>query len=93
MAQEREMIKIKKVEGCTAYSFTVNDKEFDELSMKEKKGLIENILDNIIRYRGLDGAAHALLEHLEYDEYKVNKPCDQCGDTVQTSYYTLNERS
>lgn len=85
------MIKIKKVEGCTAFFTEINGKDLDDLSKEEKENLIENLLHDLIQGRGLDGAIHALLEHIEYDSYESGEPCDQCGDTVQTSCYTLNE--
>lgn len=88
---ENTKYKFIETTGCTAFGFTVNDKEFSELTKGEydkmlnylfakvKEGLTEQtiLLENVI--------------HLfQYDDYENDpEPCGQCGDTVQTTTWHI----
>jgi len=83
--------KFVEVDGCTAFDFSVNDKQVGDMSEEEYNQMIdylfvkikENINEQTIRFRDL-------VSLFQYDEYVCDpESCDQCGDTVSTTTWNI----
>lgn len=83
--------KIVETTGCTAFSFTINDKEIADIPEQEQEEILnylfeqikERIKENNIQ---LDDVIHLF----HYDDYEYdNEPCEQCGDTVSTTTWNI----
>lgn len=88
-----EKIKYKFVEttGCTAFNFTVNDKEFSELSNQEYDEMLEYLF---VKIKEGIGEQTILLEEViklfQYDDYEYDPYiCEQCGDSVSTTTWNI----
>jgi hypothetical protein len=85
----RVMTKIVKSQGCTAYYTRIDGKDLDELTIDEKKSLLERLI-KIHNLYGIDQTINLLLDHIEY-EGEDGGHCDQCGDNVYRQLYDLTE--
>jgi hypothetical protein len=88
---ENTKYKFVETTGCTAFNFTVNDKQFSELSdheydemlnylfLKVKEGIKEQttLLEDVVR----------LFQPSDWEHDP--EPCDQCGDTVSTTIWNI----
>jgi hypothetical protein len=88
---EKTKYKFVISEGCTAFNFTVNDRQFSELTKEEydemldylfekvKEGLVEQtiLLENVIQL-------------FQYDDYEYDDHvCESCGDTVSSTTWNI----
>jgi hypothetical protein len=88
---ENAKYKFVETTGCTAFNFTVNDKQFSELSDQEYNEILdylfvkvkEGINDNTILFTDV-------VKLFQYDEYEHDpEPCSQCFDTVSTTTWNI----
>lgn len=83
--------KFVETTGCTAFNFTVNDREFRELTNEEYDEMLQYLFVKI--KEGL-GNQTILLENVvqlfQYDDYEHDpEQCSQCGDTVSTTTWNI----
>lgn len=93
------MDKKYKVEthfGCTSNAIIVNGKSYygedQRYTMSdEERSEFDGALLKEIRRRFSDGeiGPNELLSLLHYDNYECSPTCEQCGDSVQSTYYTF----
>lgn len=73
-------MKLKYVTGCVCDSLSVDDKEFNEMSLEEQRELLHKLVDNA------DGVTlqQMLIEYMEGDESEwcTSGPCECCGDLI-----------
>ena len=76
-------MKFEITQGCTAYNFTVDGKQYYDMTVEEKEKVIDyvlaaakrQILDNHVGFEGI-------IEHFQYDSYEHGPKCETCGDSV-----------
>jgi hypothetical protein len=76
--------KFVETQGCTAFGFTVNDKDLNDIAKDEQKEIVgylcqkmkEGLEDGTVLFSDIVRAFQTS-DHGSDDE-----PCDQCGDTV-----------
>ena len=88
---EKTKFKFVETTGCTAFDFTVNDKQFSDVSEQEYSEMLDYLFLKI--KEGINEQT-ILLE----DVVKLFQPddwehdpniCDQCGDSVSTTTWNL----
>ena len=88
---ENSKYKFVETTGCTAFNFTVNDKQFSELSDQEYDEMLNYLFIKI--KQGIKEQT-TLLE----DVVKLFQPddwehdpniCEQCGDSVSTTTWNI----
>lgn len=82
-------MKIIKSKGCTSFYTNVDGKELGELSIEEKKLLLDRLI-KIHNLYGIETTIDLLLDHIEY-EGEDGGYCDQCGDNTYRQIYDLDE--
>ena len=88
-----ETTKYKFIEttGCTAFNFTVNDKQFSEVSQQEYDEMLSYLFVKV--KEGINNQT-ILLEDVvklfQPDDYEHDPvPCSQCFDTVSTTKWNI----
>lgn len=83
--------KFVETTGCTAFNFTVNDKEFSEVSNEEYDEMLDYLFAKV-----KEGLAEQtiLLENVihlfQYDDWEHDPHvCEQCGDTVSSATWNI----
>jgi hypothetical protein len=88
---ENTKYKFVETTGCTAFNFTVNDKQFSELSDHEYNEMLNYLF---VKIKEGIGEQATLLE----DVVKLFQPddwehdpniCEQCGDSVSTTTWNI----
>jgi hypothetical protein len=88
---EKTKYKFVETTGCTAFGFSVNEKELSELSEKEYEDMLdyifikvkEGLVENTILFNDV-------VKLFQPDDWTHNSyPCDQCGDTVSTETWNI----
>jgi uncharacterized UBP type Zn finger protein len=88
---QKTKYKFIETTGCTAFNFTVNDKQFSEVSEQEYNEMLDYLFGKI--KEGIKEQT-ILLE----DVVKLFQPddwehdpniCEQCGDSVSTTIWKL----
>jgi hypothetical protein len=88
---QKTKYKFVETTGCTAFNFTVNDKQFSEVSEQEYNEMLDYLFGKI--KEGIKEQT-ILLE----DVVKLFQPddwehdpniCEQCGDSVSTTIWKL----
>jgi hypothetical protein len=83
--------KFVEVDGCTAFDFSVNDKQVGDMSEEEYNQMIDYLFVKIkeglenheVRFRDI-------VSLFQHDEFKYDEdPCEQCGDTVSTTTWNI----
>ena len=79
-------MELKKVDGCTAFSLTVDGKEEIDLTDEER----QEVLNKIFKALKLEDLNYLLQDLIpSFGEYgSEDEPCECCGDIV--SWYTWN---
>jgi hypothetical protein len=88
---EETKYKFIETTGCTAFNFTINDKQFSELSEHEYDEMLSYLFVKI--KQGIKEQT-TLLEDVvklfQPDDWEHDpEPCDQCGDTVSTTTWNI----
>ena len=74
------MSRIVYTDGCVVSGLTVDDRRFDDLSLKEQKAIMYKIIDSAQDSSSLQGM---LIEYVETaGEYEYLYTCEECGDRV-----------
>jgi hypothetical protein len=88
---EKPKYKFVETTGCTAFGFTVNERELSELSEEEYNHLIDYLFTKI--KEGLKEQTilvENVVQLFQYDDYDYDDyVCDQCGDTVSTTTWNI----
>lgn len=79
-------MKLEMTEGCVCWSYTVDDREFTNLSLNEKKELIKSLVDKTTDEAVLQGYFRNFL-HTYGKHEGSDEPCDCCGDYIDTYTY------
>jgi hypothetical protein len=88
---EETKYKFIETTGCTAFNFTINDKQFSELSEQEYDEMLSYLFVKI--KQGIKEQT-TLLEDVvklfQPDDWEHDpESCDQCGDTVSTTTWNI----
>ena len=91
MIEKETKYKFIETTGCTAFNFTINDKQFSELSEQEYDEMLSYLFVKI--KQGIKEQT-TLLEDVvklfQPDDWEHDpEPCDQCGDTVSTTTWNI----
>jgi hypothetical protein len=83
--------KFVETTGCTAFNFTVNDRQFSELTKEEYDEMLDYLFAKV-----KEGLAEQtiLLENVihlfQYDDYEYDDHvCESCGDTVSSTSWNI----
>jgi hypothetical protein len=83
--------KFVETQGCTAFSFTVNDKCVSEVSKEEQKQIIDYLCEKM-KERIDEGSMQLqdVVRSFGVDDWgRDEERCDQCGDTVSWEIWEL----
>lgn len=75
-------MKLEVTEGCTAFSYTVNDKEWVDLTDEERKDVLLKIIQSQNQFDNCQDVFISLIQ--EFGKYKNLGRCEQCGDCIET---------
>ena len=74
------MSRIVYTEGCIVSGLTVDDKDFNDISLEEQKAIMHKIIDSAQDSSSLQ---NMLIEYVESaGEYEYLYTCEECGDSV-----------
>ena len=88
---QKTKYKFVETTGCTAFNFTVNDKQFSEVSEQEYNEMLDYLFGKI--KEGIKEQT-ILLEDVvklfQPDDWEHDpEPCSQCFDTIQTTTWLI----
>lgn len=73
-------MKLKYVTGCVCDSLSVNDKEFNELPLEERKEVLHYLIEHSIDEYTLQ---ELFIKYMECEgNCDTSDPCECCGDIV-----------
>lgn len=75
-------MELKVTEGCTAFSYTVNDKEWVDLSNEERKDVLLKIIQSQNNFNNCQEIFTSLVQ--EFGQYNFLGHCEDCGDYITT---------
>jgi hypothetical protein len=88
---ENAKYKFLETTGCTAFDFSVNGRQFSDMSDQEYNEMLEYIFVEI--RKGLKTNTILLQDVIglfQPDDQKYDsEPCDQCGDTVSSTTWNI----
>ena len=88
-----ENFKYKFVEttGCTAFSFTVNDKALSEISEQEQEEILNYLFEKVKEsVKKSTIQFEDVVKLFQCDEYEHDpEPCSSCFDTVSWATWNL----
>jgi len=86
-------MKIIIRDGCTAFCTLIDGKNVNELNEEEIDSLLDKLFSTIReRVKQNNIGINRVIECIPYDDFESdNHVCDQCGDTVQTTTWTIYE--
>lgn len=77
-------MNIEYTRGCTAWSLTADGTEEVDMTDEQRTEVKQKICEWIMKEADLNELLHLLTEHYS-DEYECgDKPCEYCGDYVET---------
>jgi hypothetical protein len=83
--------KFVETQGCTAFGFTVNDKDLNDISKDEQKEIVDYLCEKM--KGGLDDGTvqfSDIVRSFQTSDYGSDKEaCDQCGDIVHWDIWEL----
>lgn len=71
-------MKLHYVTGCICDSLSVDDKEFNELSLEEQRAVCHKLVDNARD----DTLQQMFITYMENTDYTMSGPCECCGDLI-----------
>ena len=78
-------MKLHYITGCVCDSLSVDDKEFNDLSLEEQRAICHKLVDNARD----DTLQQMFITYMENNtESEISGPCECCGDIVE--YYKLD---
>lgn len=87
---KKGVMRLKMVEGCTAWSMTVDGKEEIDMTDDERRDVLKKIFERLTP-DDLNYVLQALIK--EFGEYDYDpEPCECCGDTVSWYVWDLPEK-
>lgn len=83
--------KFEEITGCTAFNFLVNGEPFHELSQETQNEIVDYLLIKLKEELKADAiSVNQIVSIFQYDDYENDpNPCDQCGDTIQTTIWNI----
>ena len=73
-------MKLKYETGCVCDSLSVDDKEFNELPLEERKKILHHLIEHSIDEHTLQ---ELFIKYMECDgNHDIFGPCECCGDIV-----------
>ena len=82
-------MKLQVTEGCTAYSYEVDDVEWNDLTHEKCKEVLLKIIDNTLDCTNLQFVFTSLVQEL--GEYEDLGNCEQCGDFITRHTLEIKE--
>jgi hypothetical protein len=83
--------KFVETQGCTAFSFTINDQEIGDIPKEKLKEIINYLCEKM--KEGIDdGTVHFpdIVRSFQTSDWGSDKErCDQCGDTVSWEIWEI----
>lgn len=83
--------KFVETQGCTAFGFTVNDKDINDISKEERNEIIDYLCEKM-KERVEDHTMQLpdIVRSFQVDEWGSDKEsCDQCGDIVSWDIWEI----
>ena len=88
---ENNRYKFVETTGCTAFNFTVNNKQFSELSEQEYIEMLDYLFVKI--KEGINEQTilfEDVVKLFQPDDWNYDhRACEQCGDTVDTITWNI----
>ena len=83
--------KFIETTGCTAFSFTVNDKALSEVSEQEQEEILNYLFEKIKEsIKGNTIQLESVVGLFPYDNYDHDpEPCSSCYDTVSWTTWNI----
>ena len=73
-------MKLQYVTGCVCDSLSVDDKEFNELSLEERKRILHHLIEHSIDENTLQ---ELFIKYMECEgDFTDYAPCECCGDVI-----------
>lgn len=73
-------MKLKYVIGCVCDSLSVNDKEFNELPLEERKEVLHHLIEHSTDEYTLQ---ELFIRYIECEgDREISGPCECCGDMI-----------
>lgn len=73
-------MKLQYVTGCVCDSLSVNDEEFNELPLEERKRILHYLIEHSIDECTLQ---ELFIKYMECEgNYETSGPCECCGDVI-----------
>lgn len=73
-------MKLHYVTGCICDSLSVDDKEFNELSLEERKRILHHLIEHSTDEYTLQ---ELFIKYMECEGHFTNyPPCECCGDVI-----------
>ena len=74
-------MKIKMTEGCTCDSFTIDDKDIEDVSDAKLRTCLTSIIHNEDRQTLIDMLIHYTRD---FGKFSIGNMCECCGDCICT---------
>jgi hypothetical protein len=83
--------KFVETQGCTAFSFTINDKELNDISKDKQKEIVDYLCEKM--KEGLDDGTvmfSDIVRAFQTSDYGMEESsCDQCGDRIHWDIWEI----
>jgi hypothetical protein len=84
-------MKFIKTEGCTAYGWSVDGKDLQDLPQEEQNQIFDYL---VLKFKEKISENNLLLTDLvevfHYDDFEFDSErCDQCGDSITTTIWDI----
>ena len=83
--------KFVETQGCTAFGFTVNDKDLIDISKDEQKVIVDYLCEKMKEKIDNDSMQlQDIVRSFGVDDWGSDEePCGQCGDTVSWNIWEI----
>lgn len=83
--------KFVETQGCTAFSFTINGEDINDIPKEKQKEIIDYLCEKM--KEGIENGTVQLsdiVRSFQTSDWGSDKePCDQCGDTVHWDIWEI----